>query len=1117
MSSQVSVFWGNEPSEPSERQFLDRLVADLRARNVQAVVLANFFVGKRQIDFLVVTPSHVCHVELKNWAGILIGGENGPWSRRHPDGTLEAIGQNSPYGQANDCRMVISNAMRSLAGSDASVPGPSNKDFFRDFDSAICIFPEVRPGSQLPSDFRVKTIGYADLIAFIVAPGKHPTWQQRHWEAFIRIVGLTPTHARADEAASQEQAAEILQAYANHFREYYATKLHELVQLPLRADDELVEDLESAVRSLPYLQLIAESGSGKSHLAAHAALALVADGWLVIPIKPLRYDKRLSQLLDQGVALFSNSKWTDLMQSAARLGRRTLVLVDGFNECPEPLQNSLSDDLLAFARTNPAAQLLTTSQSEVRLPQPLLGRRITIDTLTEVDRRALLESYGTADIYDHCEAFTTAYELSIAAECAGELLPGVSPGSLFAAYVRKRLRNNQHVSVVRDALRHLALVMDERLVSAVPLDGALRLLEEHLIDSGLPLAAADEALSCSLVDTQFGQVTFRHELVGRFLLVEGLRHAFRQTGNLVLELKKPRHSGLGRIAVELESREESCQQLLAGAAEFDLYAAAHVGELGAVARRVASRELERAITERTSRMDSMIFFPNENYELKVVNPVPLTEQDSALLATAGALATDERVLGLALTFLDAVDMACHRSVATVQGLTGKGPSPSALVATIYQGFAGGSMEVGASTLLKACEQQRWSGGFKVAKALPWPTLEQMLQIADGLDAQAYGRLLFLCHLLHQRPRLETAALAIRVLRLSWDSDAYHLQLVALHMIQSFSLATEGAAIRANIIATLEAFEATHWGTSSTLIEALFSYGQIEPPGDSDSVAKQIRMVLSEPLTPELGSLAYGIVSSLFEDVIAQPYYEAVEALTEGEKMQLYAAGALHARTYAAWTGWLLRELVKAHSSHGLQAFRRWSSELQLDSVMRQEVGSVYATAVEGYALFAAEPPQLAGAGESADLKAWQCYGEIIFWMHRPWLDETKVRARCEPVWSRLQSKELRAAAVDPLHWLNQWDMGQAGNSSTYAHQVSGTFPAQVRSICEWSFANRQSLTTVFPQSWTFPSQNDFIVDMLGHYGGAETIDLLRPHADDSKIGGSVVSAVRQLRERLRAG
>src|SRR5690348_18168384 len=120
MRATIEVFWNGEPEVRSEREFLTQLKADLASRNVSATILANFYTyrSSRQVDFLVITDNHVCHVELKNYRGILTGTTNGPWSSRRPDGTLETIDHQNPYDQAVGCKMAISDDLQAVADQD---------------------------------------------------------------------------------------------------------------------------------------------------------------------------------------------------------------------------------------------------------------------------------------------------------------------------------------------------------------------------------------------------------------------------------------------------------------------------------------------------------------------------------------------------------------------------------------------------------------------------------------------------------------------------------------------------------------------------------------------------------------------------------------------------------------------------------------------------------------------------------------------------------------------------------------------------------------------------------------------------------------------------------------
>jgi hypothetical protein len=194
MAATIEVFWGDEPDEQSERSFLAQLKEDLARRGISATVLANFYTKSRsrQVDFLVVTANHACPVELKNYTGILIGGENGSWSARRPDGTLEVIERQNPYNQAFLCKMAISDDLQLLASQDSGIPRPpGGKRFYTQLDSVVCIFPRLEAGSQVPSDYKVKTLGYAELVNFLTTAGPHPGWEPEHWLSYIRLLSLT--------------------------------------------------------------------------------------------------------------------------------------------------------------------------------------------------------------------------------------------------------------------------------------------------------------------------------------------------------------------------------------------------------------------------------------------------------------------------------------------------------------------------------------------------------------------------------------------------------------------------------------------------------------------------------------------------------------------------------------------------------------------------------------------------------------------------------------------------------------------------------------------------------------------------------------------------------------
>ena len=100
-------------------------------------------------------------------------------------------------------------------------------------------------------------------------------------------------------------------------------------------------------------------------------------------------------------------------------------------------------------------------------------------------------------------------------------------------------------------MRRLALVMDDRLSTSLPLDQVWREAEQYQAKRSAPASVIDDVFRNSITDSQQGRFSFTHELLGRYLAAEALTLQNRQPAELVDELRTPRHHDLRELAVEL--------------------------------------------------------------------------------------------------------------------------------------------------------------------------------------------------------------------------------------------------------------------------------------------------------------------------------------------------------------------------------------------------------------------------------------------------------------------------------------------------------------------------------------------------------------------------------------
>ena len=153
------------------------------------------------------------------------------------------------------------------------------------------------------------------------------------------------------------------------------------------------------------------------------------------------------------------------------------------------------------------------------------------------------------------------------------------------------------------------------------------------------------------------------------------------------------------------------------------------------------------------------------------------------------------------------------------------------------------------------------------------------------------------------------------------------------------------------------------------------------------------------------------------------------------------------------------------------------------------------------------PPRLVD-DQPDERAAWECYGAIIFWLHRPGLRTEDVAERCRPYWQRLGG-ELLPAAADPLYWFMHASHIRLNDDPPLIGRILETFPAEVRSIVEWGLEHRDSLISIFAASIS-RDRGEYLIDILGSVGNTDTVELLRTYVDDPTVAGSAIRAIRRL-------
>jgi hypothetical protein len=328
------------------------------------------------------------------------------------------------------------------------------------------------------------------------------------------------------------------------------------------------------------------------------------------------------------------------------------------------------------------------------------------------------------------------------------------------------------------------------------------------------------------------------------------------------------------------------------------------------------------------------------------------------------------------------------------------------------------------------------------------------------------------------------------------------------MAESFSRRLQGSD-RDAVTGFLEGLHSTNIFLSTEIVETLTSYGVLTPVVSQEAAHEEVAAILAGPETDETRKQACGLASLIFEDVYQGVYYQAIEELEPADRARFLTMAALGEPSNSSASDWTLAELRRYDDPVVIPALQRFASAIDPSAIMPQEAVSCYIHGVAGCAQFLDSPPEL-NSPTTDDGKAWNAYGAILFWLHKPALSDDVRRAACSPLWRRLET-ELAFEAVDPLFQLERAGWLSSRRPNGPLEIVTRVFHEEVRRILEFGVQHHTRLSSIFPNPWYPGDRLKFLIQRLGYLGNAQTARLLEPWAEDEKFGGDVVVAIRKLR------
>jgi Nuclease-related domain len=1120
------------PVAGSEAVVLRRLCHDLAGAD--ALLMVNFEVDHRQIDFMVVTAGYAAVIELKCFRGPVFGDFNGDWLLEDFSQQKSPYPGENPWQQALAQKFALSNKMAGFHAHGVDIPKPLGRAFYSEFDAFVCVHPQIDPRSQVTKgDFKVKVQSYNDVVQAVKNETKPRSWNTSHWRDFankyLHLKSTTLTESTDSRFARSES---LLSDYRGRLKSCLG---HDLPPLLARAADTIHG--AALIRSLRRPQnqvLVGASGSAKSFHLRHLIVEL-SQNLEEVPI--IVYPKSYRggpvwPLLQRCAAPFLKEKLSELLDAISLSGHQPVLVIDALNECPAQHLTEFLRGIQAFVLQH-QARILSASQREIDLPAELHSDIVMIPLPEGASKLEIFAYYAgvspAEEIGHFCEAFSNAYDLEIAGRCHSRGKPPTSRWELYGRYVRDSLKN--HVVATSAFLRRIAGTMGNLLTMAVGRDEFERQAVLFFSEQQVSLTIIDELLSCRLLQTGDEYVSFEHELLLDYFRADYLATSSSSISDLIREAQRPRNASLLELILPQHPDPTETDQLLLCAENGTVLSAAFRGQCGPTAQNLVRRECYALLNNATKDEDQITFecqtFQDDTGKTRFAS---LSESHKRLWTKHGRLLCeviaenlDEPILQD--KFLEMFDQSEAHIFDTARAAVKHAGFRAGLADEEVVRQYGSGLQYQdppfLCTAILAVIRNDYSFSRRPRKRLP--ILEQLLsRVREGalkcfslavlLDSQRY-----VPDDVHLDVKIELAQAA-------WDTGIYHLRLAGMDLIHSMhhEAEEEGPQRLEQIRAVLEGFETNNVFVNSMRMEVLASYEGFEPPVSSESALEEMRSIITtdQPSTPEDIELlelqeqsweqfqrdrAYGALGKIFEDIFQGSYSEAYWQLSGPEKAKILSLAAMASRP-GFHTGWILIELLKNGDVNALPVFRYFASRLDPDTSVPQDMIGAFIAAVRGCARWSEAPPVYSDRS-SKDHLAWGAVGEIMFWTLRASGTQDS-RRRIEDLWRFVQT-ECVMALPEILHNLehSQWRF----DKESPPIDLVEIFPDRVRPLLHEAIPNRRALSSLFRHGGSFDSrvfQN--VISDLGRIGDADSITALKEILEDPEWGTFAVSAVRAI-------
>ena len=567
----------------------------LSARNMPAVVLANIVLSHRQIDLVIALDPGVLVVELKQLNAPIRGHKNGYWQIRLASGAWK----NAPnaYEQTLREALALRDAMSAFEGVDVPYP-----------NAALVLVPALLAGSSLPeSDFKVSIASLSDLPQ-LIDETKRRGWPLETWRRFATHLHVTQVDS-VESAVSEKllEAKRLLGNYERIFVETYGpmTSGYVVVRGICQGEEMSSDALIDGGAIDRNILLTGPSGCSKSLLSHRMALKAFAHNEIPIIVPAKDFDGSLRDVVDREASLLGARSGADLITAARLIGRRLLLVVDGYNECTPSERTRLTRSIVAAIRRY-GARAIVSSQIALERDDLLLMQTYAIKPPDTGTKRAIAQAAAGAlsiqPLTDLLASVGSCLEARMIGELGADLPTDTSKFGLFDAFVRHLLG-----AAASDGIRTLTRVaakMTERVSFGLSIRELDRVADQEAVSGAL----LNTLRQTHLLLIRGGRVSFSHEMFFNLFAAEATVRLSRDDPDaLVTALRIPQSGEIKAFVLGAIDDDGFRRRVLDRITDVSAIRACLEGQCGADAQRWANEKCDDVLVRVAAEIDTVRF------------------------------------------------------------------------------------------------------------------------------------------------------------------------------------------------------------------------------------------------------------------------------------------------------------------------------------------------------------------------------------------------------------------------------------------------------------------------------------------------------------------------------